>query len=137
MPPPSLKALRALQSLADLRWQQERRRLAEAQAVTGARQAAVDALGARREAERDAIRDGTPNLQLAAAAARFEGWAKSRNRTLLAATRQAEEAEQLARDRAAEEFGRLRALEHVAKRAKREADRLRRAAQERDGQPES
>ena len=137
MPPPSLKALAALRALADLRWQEERRALAEAQRETAARQAALDGLAARRERERDGVEAALESFETAAAAAKFEGWAKRRTRGLTQEVQAAEEAEQAARDKAAEEYGRVRALDHVTERARKEHKRLRRAADERDGQPES
>lgn len=135
MPPPDPKIIRKLQSLADLLWQAERVRLAEAQAETEAREQDARALVDQRGAERTAAADSA-DIGAMIAAARFETWADGRAGTLTAARDVAAQAESAARDRAVEEFGRVRALEHVERIAVREQDRRKRASQERDGQPE-
>lgn len=141
MPAPSLKALKTLKLLADLKWQEERRALAEAQVESAVRQAALGALerarAAEREAQGKAMEADGGDLLSARAAAAFEGWAKTRAGALTDALAEAEREEDAARAKAAEEFGRLRALDHLEDRAQKEVNRLRRAAEERDGQPES
>lgn len=140
MPAPSLKALKTLKALADLRWRMERRALAEAQAQSATRQAALGALERARAQEREkteaAMAEGA-DLLSAAAAAGYEDWAKTRAARLADALAEAEAEEDAARDKATAEFGRMRALDHVTEQAKKERARLRRAAEERDGQPES
>jgi hypothetical protein len=135
MPPANPKTIRKLQSLADLLWQAERVRLAAAQAETEARSHDARALSDQRGAERAAAADNT-DIGAMIAASRFDNWAEVRAATLIAARDAAVQAEDIARDRAAAEFGRVRALEHVEKIALREEDRRKRASQERDGQPE-
>jgi hypothetical protein len=125
-----------LQSLADLLWQAERVALAEARAETEAREADARALSGQRGAERAAAAQ-SHDISAMIAATRFENWADDRASALLAARDVAALAEDKARDRAVQEFGRIRALEHLEKIAVREEDRRRRASQERDGQPES
>jgi hypothetical protein len=135
MPAPDPKVIRKLQSLADLLWQAERVRLAEALAETEARTRDAHALSDQRGAERAIATDCT-EIGAMIAAVRYENWADGRADALLAARDVAISAESVARDRAIEEFGRVRALEHIEKIAVREQDRRRRASQERDGQPE-
>lgn len=135
MPPPPLKTLRVLHRLADLRWQAERRALVEAQRRSAEREAALDDLQAARDAELQALLEAPPDLHTAMAAMRYEGWAQGKSGRLRKDLAAALRREDAMRDRAAEEFGRVRALEHVEKRAKAESDRLRRAAQEREGLP--
>lgn len=136
MPPPDPKMIHKLQSLADLLWQAERVSLAEARAETEAREADARALSDQRGTERTAAAQSN-DIGAMIAATRFENWADGHAGALLAARDIAALAEDKARDRAVQEFGRVRALEHLEEIAMREQDRRRRASQERDGQPES
>jgi hypothetical protein len=136
MPPPDPKIVRKLMALADLQWQAERARLAEAQSVTAARAEDVSALADQRTLERETSADARNALEMQSAAL-WDRWSYRRAGVLTAAHNAAAAAESQARDRAIQEFGRVRALEHIERLALREQGRRRRAAQERDGQPET
>lgn len=136
MPPPDPKIVRKLIALADLQWQAERAHLAQAQSFTAARAEDLRDLADQREEERSTSADARNALEMQSAAL-WDRWSYRRAEVLSDAHDAAAAAESRARDRAIQEFGRVRALEHIARLALREQGRRRRAAQERDGQPES
>jgi hypothetical protein len=133
MPPPDVKTIAKLQALADLLWQAERTRLAAATARTEDCAAAQRTLAAQRQAERGAVANDAVAM---AAAATWERWAHRHADTLADAHASAAVHEAQTLSQAAQEFGRVRALETLQTRALREAHRQRRATQERNGQPE-
>jgi hypothetical protein len=136
MPPPNPKIVRKLMALADLQWQAERAHLAEAQSFTASRAGDVRDLADQRAEERSTSAGALNALEMQSAAL-WDRWSYHRAEVLGDAHQAALAAESRARDRAIQEFGRVRALKHIERLARREQGRRHRAAQERDGQPES